>query len=293
MPPSHRATVSDPIAGATVVVRGGKIVAAGTRALRCRRASPTIDGTGKWVTPGLFAGDDRHRPRTMSMRSTRATIVGAGQLAVQRRARHRPGAQPAGRSSSRSTARAGVTRAVGRAGCRQFDLRRAGRGDRPRAPTDPLIKPRAFQHVELGEAGAGLAGGSRAAAYVLLRNALAEASDLAPRVERNDDALLTRPDAAALIPVVTGAQPLLRPCRARGRYPLGASGSRPIIPSSTSVLVGATEGWMVAPDIAAAKVPVIARALNDLPAQFEQLAATQSNIGRHGRGRGQGRDRAL
>jgi imidazolonepropionase-like amidohydrolase len=45
-------------------------------------------------------------------------------------------------------------------------------------------------------------------------------------------------------------------------------------------LVGASEGWTVAPQIAASGIPVIASALNDLPASFEQLAATQSNIGR-------------
>jgi len=46
------------------------------------------------------------------------------------------------------------------------------------------------------------------------------------------------------------------------------------------VLVGATEGWTVADRIAAAGVPVIANALNDLPSTFEQLAATQSNVAR-------------
>ena len=46
------------------------------------------------------------------------------------------------------------------------------------------------------------------------------------------------------------------------------------------VFVGATEGWRVAPQLAQAGVPVIASALNDLPATFEMLGATQSNIGR-------------
>src|SRR6185503_2362435 len=46
------------------------------------------------------------------------------------------------------------------------------------------------------------------------------------------------------------------------------------------VLVGASEGWLVADRIAKARVPVIASAVNDLPASFEQLAATQSNVGR-------------
>ncbi len=46
------------------------------------------------------------------------------------------------------------------------------------------------------------------------------------------------------------------------------------------VLVGVTEGWTVADRIAASGIPVIASAVNDLPSSFEQLAATQSNIGR-------------
>jgi imidazolonepropionase-like amidohydrolase len=46
------------------------------------------------------------------------------------------------------------------------------------------------------------------------------------------------------------------------------------------VLVGVAEGWRVADRIAAAGVPVIANALEDLPESFEQLSATQSNIGR-------------
>jgi imidazolonepropionase-like amidohydrolase len=46
------------------------------------------------------------------------------------------------------------------------------------------------------------------------------------------------------------------------------------------VFVGVTEGWRVAPHLAQAGIPVIASALNDLPASFEMLGATQSNIGR-------------
>ncbi|HEY0595119.1 amidohydrolase family protein, partial [Sphingopyxis sp.] len=46
------------------------------------------------------------------------------------------------------------------------------------------------------------------------------------------------------------------------------------------VLVGATEGWLVAREIAAAKVPVLVSPLSDLPSSFEQLGATQSNAGR-------------
>ena len=42
----------------------------------------------------------------------------------------------------------------------------------------PITRARAFQFIELGEDGARDAGGSRASAHVLLRNALREARDL-------------------------------------------------------------------------------------------------------------------
>ena len=51
-------------------------------------------------------------------------------------------------------------------------------------------------------------------------------------------------------------------------------------PGLKIVLVGASEGWLVADEIARSGVPVIASAVNDLPSSFEQLAATQSNVGR-------------
>ena len=46
------------------------------------------------------------------------------------------------------------------------------------------------------------------------------------------------------------------------------------------VIVGAAEGWLAAADLARAGVPVLATPLTDLPASFEQLGATQSNVGR-------------
>ncbi|MBS1239872.1 MAG: imidazolonepropionase, partial [Proteobacteria bacterium] len=45
---------SEPIEHATVLVRGGKIAAAGSD-VGYAPGIPVIDGTGKWVTPGLFA----------------------------------------------------------------------------------------------------------------------------------------------------------------------------------------------------------------------------------------------
>jgi hypothetical protein len=171
---------------------------------------------------------------------------------------------------------------------------------------NPITRARAFQYIELGEEGAAEAGGSRASAHVLLRNALREARDLRLPVgargpartpstappedlsenpyilsgtQRSDDVLLTRFDAAALVPVLQGRQLLLVHAE-RASDILQVLALKQEFTNLRIVLVGATEGWRVAQQIAAANVPVIANALVDLPASFEQLSATQSNIGR-------------
>lgn len=100
-----------------------------------------------------------------------------------------------------------------------------------------------------------------------------------PDARRSDDVLLTRFDAAALVPVLQGRQYLLVHVE-RASDILEVLKLRQEFRSLKLVLVGATEGWTVAGDIAASGVPVIASAVNDLPGSFEQLAATQSNVGR-------------
>ena len=177
----------------------------------------------------------------------------------------------------------------------------------PISDCDPITAARRFQFVELGESGAATAGGSRASSHLLFRNALREAAELGryssrgssrtaptddpvvrdpnesrmtgPGAQRSDDVLLTRFDAAALVPVLQGRQYLLVHVEQANDI-LQAIALKRDFPKLKMVLVGVTEGWTVADRIAASGIPVIASAVNDLPASFEQLAATQSNIGR-------------
>ncbi len=100
-----------------------------------------------------------------------------------------------------------------------------------------------------------------------------------PSQERAGDVLLTRFDATALIPVVRGQQALMVHVE-RASDILQALALKEEFPRLKLIIVGATEGWRVAAQLRAANVPVIANALTDLPASFEQLAATQSNVGR-------------
>jgi imidazolonepropionase-like amidohydrolase len=296
---------SEPIPGGTVVVRGGKVVAAGA-AIAVPADARVIDGTGKWVSPGFVVGiTDLGLVDVDGVTESNDYSVGGSPFnaALDVAPAVNPSAQPIA-----VTRAGGITRAAiaGSASGSIF----AGQGAIIDLGADPqaITRARAFQYAELGEDGATNAGGSRSAAHALLRNALREARDfgrrdslrggrsdpapvstgddvpldprLAPGDQRRDqDVLLTRFDAAALIPVVSGRQPRYVHVE-RASDIRAVLGLRREFPALKLVIVGASEGWLAAADLAAAGVPVIADALNDLPAQFEELAATQSNIGR-------------
>lgn len=270
---------SAPIEHGTVVVRAGKVVAAGA-GVAVPAGMPAIDGTGKWVTPGLFSAvtdlglwDVEAVDESNDLEADGSPFNAALDVA--------PALNPASQHVAISRA-GGVTRASVAAfnGKSIF----SGQGAVIDLATDAAMvtKPRAFQFVELGESGAKLAGGSRVAAHVALRNALREAKELAVLPAggaRQSDAMLTRADAAALARVIDGSQPLYvgveRAADIRSVLALKTE-----FPRLSLVLVGAAEGWLVAPEIATAHVPVITMPLRDLPASFEMLAATQSNVGR-------------
>ncbi len=294
---------SAPVQGATVVVRGGKVVAAG-QGVAIPAGGETIDGTGKWVTPGLFAA-----MTALGLSDAdgigESNDVGARNSPFSAALDVMPALNPA--SQHVAVARNnGITRAsVSPAPASSIF---GGQGAVVDLGADPamIVRPRAFQVVALGEYGAQLAGGSRVSAHAVLRNALREArqygsdsritggggprqvstgddipidSRLIDNNAERDDVLLTRFDAAALVPVVSGQQPLYVGVE-RASDIRAVLALRSEFPNLKLVLVGVSEGWRVASDIAAAGVPVIADPVDDLPSRFEQLAATQSNIGR-------------
>ena len=294
---------SDPIENATVVVRGGRVVAAGS-GVEVPAGVQVLDGSGTWVTPGLFASLTELGIYDVQAVDDSNDVSASGSpfgAALDVSPVINPNSQDIAYSRAGGVTRASVTPS---AGASIF----GGQGAiiDTGADYDAVVQPRAFQVVEMGERGARLAGGSRTSAHALLRNALREAGNygdnanltgrsqrgptrtvddipvdprLTGRAERDTDVLLTRFDAAALVPVVSGEQKLYVKVE-RASDILSMLALREEFPNLDMVLVGATEGWMVADQIAAAGVPVIAAALRDLPVSFEQLAATQSNLGR-------------
>ncbi|MDF7776573.1 amidohydrolase family protein [Sphingomonas sp. AOB5] len=269
-----------PVEGGTVVIRAGRVVAAGP-GVAVPAGMRVIDAKGRWVSPGIFAG------------FTRLGIVEVD--AVDETNDANAGGSPFNASldvsfavNPKSTPIAlnraeGVTRAVVAPGDSSSIFRGQGAIIDLGADMNAVSQPRAFQFLEYGESGAGESGGSRAAAIATLRNALFEAREYSRNpgryLDRGKDAFLTRADADALVPVITGRVPLLIHVE-RASDILVVLDLKREMPSLRIVLVGVTEGWTVAREIAASGVPVIATALADLPSSFESLAATQSNIGR-------------
>lgn len=269
---------SAPVADGVVVVDDGKVVYAGPRAGAGSFNTATVyDLGGKWVSPGVFMAvtdlglaDVEGVADSNDTRPTRSRFNAAldASVAVNYASQHVAVSRAGG--VTRATI---VTSPGGAIFAGQGALIDTG------ADKDAVVATRAFQMVTLGEAGARIAGGSRVAAYAELANALREAGEFAAGRWRGEGNLLTRADAEALAQVVTGAQPLYVQVE-RAADIRAVLGLRQQYPKLRLVLVGVSEGWIVASEIAAAGVPVIADPLENLPASFEQLGATHSNVGR-------------
>ena len=266
---------SAPIEGGTVIISNGRVTAAGSN-VAVPAGSQRIDATGKWVTPGLVAGFSRIGLAGVdavddSNDSSAKTSPFSASLDVS------TGVNPDVAAIAINRA-AGVTRAVVSPDASNAIFGGQGAVIDTGADPDAITRPRVFQFVEFGEGGARRAGGSRPALIAAFRNALSEARDYAAGRLR-EDSQLKRADAAALVPVVNGAQKLVIHAESATDI-LAVLALKRETPALSLVIVGATEGWRVAPQIAASGVPVIASAVNDLPGSFEQIAATQSNVGR-------------
>ena len=300
---------SEPFQGATVVIRDGRVVAAGPGA-RIPADARIVDANGKWVTPGIVAGFSRLGLAEIDLGDRGADDTSAAHGPFSAAIDVTPAINPLYTPIAVNRAD-GVTRALVAPSTARSIFAGQGAVIDTGADMSPVTRARAFQFVELGETGADDAGGSRPSAHILFRNALREAAELrrfadpvrsartgepderlepvvrdpnearilGPGARRSEDVLLTRFDAAALVPVLQGRQHLLVHVE-RASDILQVIDLKREFRSLRIVIVGASEGWLVADRIAASGIPVIASAVNDLPASFEQLAATQSNVGR-------------
>jgi imidazolonepropionase-like amidohydrolase len=167
----------------------------------------------------------------------------------------------------------------------------AGQGSMARL--DGTVEPttRAL-FVDVGGDAAVLSGGSRAAQFMLLQQAIDEARS--PKSLLPGDARLLTPLGRQALATYVGAGATSIDTGGGGRG--GNSGTivfdvdrasdiRQVIAFAKReklhlVIKGATEAWRVAPELAAAQVPVLLNPLDDLPESFDAVGATLENAAR-------------
>jgi imidazolonepropionase-like amidohydrolase len=271
-----------PIERGTVVIRGGKIVAVGAN-VAVPAGARVIDATGKIVTPGWIesatqigiveipsgAEGSDDQASTDKELSAAFNVVDSfnGDSTVI------PVTRVEGITSAVVTP-AGTGHAILGQGA-MFALSGL------QVP-DSVVKAPVAMFANLGEAGAASEGGSRAAAMLRLREALQDALDFSRnRAAWNSAQRRTyargRLDLEALAPVVRGELPLAinvnRASDLLAALRLAAEFHLKLI------LLGAAEGWRVATELAASKVPVVVKPLTDIPS-FDALGASLENPAR-------------
>ncbi len=145
---------------------------------------------------------------------------------------------------------------------------------------DSVVAKDLAQKAYLGEPGGLLAGGSRASAYAKIENALAEAREYRANkeaIQRGDWRELNHSleDLEALQLLIEGEQPLLVTANRASDILWAIELAKEF--NLKLVILGAAEGWMVADRLAAAEVPVVIDAINNLPISFSSLGARLDN----------------
>ncbi len=264
------------IENGTVVINNGRIVSVNTAAPPSD--AKVVDARGKWITPGLFAAYAQAGLAEIdSEDSTNDAVAGSSKFQASLHAADAFNPDDTAIAVSRIE---GVTRLAlaNDAGAGLFS------GYGAIADTtgsfDSIQSREAFMFARLGEAGAAAGGGSRAASWAWLLTAIDDAKTYPRGFEDDGEGdILNRRDALALKPVVEGRLPLMISVH-RAADILQVISLQKREPKIRLIILGAAEGWRVADQLAAAKIPVIVNPLTNLPDRFEILAATLENAGR-------------
>ena len=269
-----------PIEDGTVIISKGRVITAG-RNVVIPAGAKRIDARGKWVTPGIisaFSSLGLGEIDSVAGSNDRVARDAAFSASIDIAPAVNPAAMAIGFARAQGLTRALVAPHSGK---KPF----GGEGaviDLSGQPNS-ITRARALQTVELGQRGAALAGGSRASMMTWLSLALdaADAAGKGPSASPvpRGGLDLQEADIQALVPVVQGTEPLFATVwRASDIRALLALESR--FPKLNLVLVGATEAWLAAEDIARAKARVILLGTPDIPLSVEELGANESNFGR-------------
>jgi Amidohydrolase family len=274
----HTQSARGTLEGGSILIVGGRVIAVG-RDLGAPAGAEVIDLKGRPVTPALFGGVGQmgvseieaesstndgalklgqmrpefdlsfaFNPDSVPLAVSRVEGIGFALLA--------PSAEPGRKGAPGSSIIAGLGSVV------RLD------GRRPRAPVALA--------VTVGEDAGPLAGESRAAAYMLLAQALEEAR--APALPAGEQRLLTPAGRRVLKSFLLEQKPVVFSVdRAADIRTLIEFAEREKL---KAVVFGGAEAWRVAPLLAHAQVPVVIDPLDDLPEEFDTIGATLENAAR-------------
>jgi imidazolonepropionase-like amidohydrolase len=271
-----------PIEHGTVLITNGKVTAVGT-AVPIPAGATRVDATGKWVTPGLLNAatqlglmEGGGPEFSGGYNDTRA----AGKDGIAASFNAFEGINPASTwivpTWQDGTTTVGVWPGGNFIGGRGavVDLTGATLGQM-------LVKAPAAMYASLADPAAAHLS-SRGELFGHFRNLLLDVKSYAARkvaYENNGTRAFAAPrsELEALIPAVNGTLPLIvevdRASDIRAVLALAREFNLRI------VLASVTEGWLVAEDIARAKVPVFVGAMNNIPGSFSSLGMRQENAG--------------
>ena len=267
-----------PIENGTVLIRDGRIVAVGAN-VEVPAGATRIDASGKIVTPGLFASETQiglsevgavQETNDYRMQDedqvTAAFNVADG---INPRSIVIPVTRIAGVTTAVSEPAGGLVSGEGVV----IDLV----GD---DLDDMLIKSPVAMFAHIGESAQSAGGGARAGETMRLRELLEDARAYAQRrgeFERGAtrEFAASRLDLEALQSVLRREIPLVIEAHR-------ASDIRTALQIADEynirlIIQGGTEGWMVADELARARVPVVVKVLQNLPESFERLGARYDN----------------
>jgi imidazolonepropionase-like amidohydrolase len=268
---------------ATVLIRDGRIVAVG-RDVAVPAGAQRIDARGAQVTPGFIES------------GTQIGLVEVGAIAgtvdnqmIQEpegvRSQIRAAFNPADGLNPFSAVIpvnriGGITTAVSRPSGGLISGQGIVLDLDGRTVDQMVIRSPVAMFARLGESVTGATGGSRGATTLRLREVLEDARAYArdrSSFERGAtrEFAASRLDLEALQPVLRREIPLVIEAHRASDLTTAIRIAREY--NLRLILAGATEGWMVAEEIARADVPVIVRVLENLPGSFERLGARYEN----------------
>ncbi len=138
-----------------------------------------------------------------------------------------------------------------------------------------ILDERVALFVNFAALGSRLSGGSRAAAYARFRQSFIDAQDYQEHKDKIRagnwrEYFLPLHDLEALLPVLNADMPLVVTAHRASDIRLLLKLQKEF--NLQLVIAGASEGWLVAKELADAKVPVIIDPMANLPGDFDQLA---------------------